>query len=193
MKTLKITLILTILCVGVFAASRQSDLPTTDTKNVDSNPSCEQFVGERQYDIGFQIEETSRHEKNLHIEMKLYHNSHYVSPNAQRDFKGKFTVSVDDNPYIRLTNNFLETPRSVEEIDPHPFVDGTVNWVRVNTTYDYSLELTSTEDFEVEGQVQFVIEPNCTLEKTRFLIYQEGGFLKVENKTIQGCKSPEKQ
>jgi len=183
MKINSLVFLILLSCAGVYAAiSRESnsDITTRD-----------QFVGERQYDINFQIERETAAQHSLWIVMKLYHNSHYVSPHAKRDFSGKFQVSLDDNPYVALDSNFLETPRSIEEYDPHPFVNGTVNWVRENTRYKYPLHLLSSEDFEVNGMVRFVIEPNCTMEEIRFVIYQEDGILKVENKTIQKCHKPE--
>lgn len=116
----------------------------------------------------------------LEIKMLLYNNAYFVSPNAKRNFSGKFTFVLDDNDSFSLKDNLIETPLSKEEYDSHPFVDGNVNWVRVNTNYKQKLEINTTEDFEVSGYIQFTIEPRCTLEKIPVFIKYEKGNLKFE-------------
>ena len=106
--------------------------------------------------------------------------SHYVSPYAIRDFTGKFNASLTDNDYFTLEGELMETPRSVEEIDPHPFVGGTVNWVRVNTTYRQKINIKTQEDFDVIGLVQFTIEPRCTMEKVEYIIKSRAGNVYFE-------------
>ncbi len=62
----------------------------------------------------------------------------------------------------------------------HPFTNGTVNWVRVNTNYKQQLEVATQVDFQVFGYIQFTIEPRCSLEKIPFIIKKENGKLKFE-------------
>lgn len=135
---------------------------------------------EEPYTIKFLIETTDNNETYLIIDMELRNDSHFVSPNAKRDFSGKFIVNFKDNDYFTLVGDLIETPRSVEEIDPHPFVGGTVNWVRVNTTYRQKINIKTQEDFEVKGIVQFTIEPRCTLEKVEYIIKSRSGNVYFE-------------
>lgn len=126
---------------------------------------------------------TVSHGKNLYdlvIDMRLKDGGHFVSPNATRDFSGKFTVVIDDNNDFNLVDKLIEMPLSVEEIDPHPFVNGPVNWVRKNTTYTQQIKLNAKNDFEVKGYIQFTIEPKCTLEKVPFIIKKQDGNFKFE-------------
>ena len=116
----------------------------------------------------------------LQLRMELYNGAHFISPNAVRDFKGKFTINIEDSEQLETLSKILETPLSVEELDPHPFVDGTVNWVRTNTTYTQDFKATTTDDFYVEGFAIFTIEPACTLEKVRFFIKNNQGELYAE-------------
>lgn len=138
------------------------------------------FPIEEPYTIKFLLETTENNETYLIIDMELRNDSHYVSPNAKRDFLGKFTVALKNNEYFSLEGDLIETPRSVEEIDPHPFVNGTVNWVRVNTTYRQKINIKTQEDFEVIGTVQFTIEPRCTLEKVEYIIKSRSGNVYFE-------------
>lgn len=74
----------------------------------------------------------------------------------------------------------IETPPSVEEYDPHPFVNGYVNWVRENTSYQQQIKRLSDGTFVVKGFVQFTIEPRCTLEKIPFFIKYNQSDMRVE-------------
>ncbi|WP_250436046.1 hypothetical protein [Hanstruepera flava] len=126
---------------------------------------------------------TLSHGNDLHdliIDMRLKTGGHFVSPNAKRDFKGKFTVVIDKNSDFNLVGNLIESPLSVEEIDLHPFINGTVNWVRENTTYTQQIRLNNSDAFEVMGYIQFTIEPACTLEKVPFVIKQVDDALQFE-------------
>ena len=114
------------------------------------------------------------------IRMNLKGGAHYVSPNAKRDFKGKFMIKIDDTDKLEHLSELLETPRSVEEFDPHPFVNGNVNWVRENTRYNRQLKPLVENNFSVNGLIQFTIEPQCTLEKIPFVITYEDGHMWVE-------------
>lgn len=116
----------------------------------------------------------------LIIDMRLKNGGHFVSPNATRDFSGKFTVIMDDTDAFDFEGDLIENPLTEEEIDLHPFVNGPINWVRKNTTYTQQIELNTTEAFEVKGYIQFTIEPACTLEKVPFIIKNNGDKLTFE-------------
>ena len=103
-----------------------------------------------------------------------------MSPHSTRDFTGRFTIELADYDNLTLGDDFIETPRSKEVIDPHQFVNGPVNWVQEDTRYDYHLTLKSQEDFEVGGKIIFTIEPKCTLEEIPFLIKYKSGVLTIE-------------
>lgn len=116
----------------------------------------------------------------LELNMLLFNGAHFVSPNAKRDFSGKFTLQLDDSDHLLPISELIETPRSVEEYDPHPFVKGNVNWVREDTKYTLKFERKTEKNFEVKGFIQFTIEPRCTLEKIPIIIKNIAGRLRVE-------------
>lgn len=132
------------------------------------------------YELKLEINKLENEVYDLVISMYLKDGSHYVSPNAKRDFKGKFTVQFNESDMLKIVSDLIETPPSVEEFDPHPFVNGNVNWVRENTSYNQKLQPTVDNDFMVEGLIQFTIEPRCTLEKIPFFIKYEAGQMRVE-------------
>lgn len=116
----------------------------------------------------------------LELSMILNDGAYFVSPNAKRDFKGKFTVQLEDNEKLTPISEWIEIPLSIEEYDPHPFVNGNVNWVREDTKYTLKLKRNTTESFHVQGFIQFTIEPRCTLEKIPIIIKHSGGEMRIE-------------
>lgn len=127
------------------------------------------------YSIDFETNSNSDTSYDLILKINLKNGGHFVSPNATGNFSGKFTMQVTDTDAFDLVGNHIEIPLSVEEIDPHPFVNGPINWVRQNTTYKQRIKINTQEDFLVFGHIQFTIEPSCTLEKIPFIIkYQSG-------------------
>ena len=142
------------------------------------------FIGpkytEELYDLEFHIDKLKNNEFQLSIAIKLYNGGHYISPHAKRDFSGKFYMDLGSYTNLDFNGVIIENPRSVEITDPHPFTNGTVNWVHVNTTYKQALEIKSQEDFEVFGRVIFTIEPRCTLENIPFVISYKDGKMTVK-------------
>ena len=136
------------------------------------------------YKLKFGVNKLKDDVYELVIDVKLLNDSFYVSPNAKRDFKGKFTIEMEDSQKLTILKDWDEVPRSVEEFDPHPFVDGYVNWVREDTRYILKVKRNSMEDFNINTTLQFVIEPKCTLEKFPLVVRNQGGYLKFQ---ISGC------
>lgn len=139
-------------------------------------------VNDKDYTLHFEIENTKNNPV-LVISIKLHNNSYFVSPYAKRNFKGKFYMDLGSYTHLDFEGDIIESPRSVEELDSHPFVNGNVNWVKVNTTYKQKLRVKLEEDFVVFGRVRFTIEPRCTLEETPFGIsYKNGVMTLIEPK-----------
>jgi hypothetical protein len=109
------------------------------------------------YELSFDIEKTADDQYTLVTNIKLHGGSFFVSPHSTRDFKGKFTIETADNDMLKIGHEFKESPRSEEVIDPHPFVNGPINWVKEDTRYDHPLVITSQEDFDMGGKIFFTI------------------------------------
>lgn len=136
------------------------------------------------YKLKLASKKLQNNEYDLSISMELFNNAHFISPNAKRKFKGKFKVVFNTTDKFSLLDKLIETPLSVEEYDEHPFTNGTVNWVRKNTSYRQKIKLNSTKNFQVKGYIQFTIEPRCTLEKIPFIIKHENSEMRIE---LFGC------
>lgn len=132
------------------------------------------------YTIHFEIAENETGQAVLTIDLNLAEGSHYVSPYSSNRFSGRFGVSFAEESELDLEGSFTETPRSYEMYDPHPFVKAMVNWVRVDTRYEYPLQINANGDFETVGMVQFTIEPRCTFEQIPIVIKRKAGKLTVD-------------
>jgi len=136
------------------------------------------------YEIKLGVLDLGDDEFELVINMKLNNDSFFVSPNEKRDFKGKLSVTYDDTNHLTFMEEMVEIPNAVEEMDPHVFMDGDVKVVRKQTRYVQKVKRNTTEDFNTSANLQFVIEPSCTLEKIPLIIVNQGGYLKYR---LRGC------
>jgi len=188
---MKILLVVSILFISVGCnwdqTQSQDELaivaPQTATFNV-MNSEEKREAHPHPFQVKFDMVQLEKDVYDFMVSMELNDGAHFISPNAKRDFKGKFTLQFDENQELEMVSDILETPLSVEEFDPHPFVDGYVNWVRENTRYNQKLNRKVENNFHVKGFIQFTIEPRCTLEKVPFIIKYEEGNMRVE---LWGC------
>jgi len=127
------------------------------------------------------VDKKQNNEYVLSVQMNLKKDAYFVSPNAKRDFSGKFTLVLANPDKIATKGTITETPLSKEELDKG---EGLVNWVRKNTNYKQTLKVLSNEKFEVSGHIQFTIEPRCTMEKVPFILSYENGKLTLK---MDGC------
>lgn len=177
-----------ILFISFHKDTNQYDI-TTPVKTK-TNLSCENLdygilsPKKESYEVKFSLEKLNDNSYNIVVKMFLHNNSYYVSPYSRRDFKGKFKLNITPNNNLTIDNFLIESPQSQEEYDSHPFVNGLVNWVRVNTSYKKQLFINTKENFITNGFIQFTIEPKCTLEKIPFMITQKNGNLSIE---LGGC------
>ena len=116
----------------------------------------------------------------MDIQMHLKKGAYFVSPNAKGNFSGRFTLVLTENDKLQRNGAIIETPLSVEEFDNNPFVNSPINTIRVTTNYKQSFALFSKKDFEVNGYLQFTIEPRCTLEKVPFVLSYTNGKLTLK-------------
>ncbi len=172
---------LTVACAQKeLATSTEPAIPVLNVSMYDSPLIDNEAVINHPYELAFEVEKTGEDQFTMITTMKLFGGSFYVSPHSKRDFKGKFTIEIAPNENLKLGSDFIETPRSKEVIDPHPFVDGPVNWVKEDTRYEYQLTAISKEDFDIGGKIFFTIEPKCTLEEIPVMFKYRSGVLTIE-------------
>jgi hypothetical protein len=168
------------LALVVSCAPKEQDVNAQSLSMYDSPLIDAEVALKKPYELNFEVEKVGDVGYQMIATIKLFGGSFYVSPHSTTDFKGKFRIEIAPNENLILGNDFVETPRSKEVIDPHPFVDGPVNWVSVDTKYEYPLIIRSEEDFDIGGKIIFTIEPKCTLEEIPVMFKFRSGVLTVE-------------
>jgi len=178
------------LCILIFLSCKIDHLKTES--NIESNfaqlpkseistqPVYGPNLPTEPYELKLNTHKLSNDAYDLEIQMLLYNNAYYASPNAKGDIKGKFTFHVDTTDSFILKNKLIETPLSNEEYHSSTNDKGLTNWISVNTLFKQKIQITTTKDFEVKGFIQFTIEPRCTLEKTPVIVKYKNGALKFE-------------
>ena len=109
--------------------------------------------------------------------MELDSNSYIISPFSQDSVYSHFDISINKRDKIILDNTLLEVPNSIKEYDP--ILEEEVNFVRVNTIYKQKLQLIYKGDFQVEGMIEFLLEPSCIPYDVEFAISYQSGKLRV--------------
>jgi hypothetical protein len=178
------------LCILIFLSCKidhsntkpniESNLAQVPKSEISTQPIYGPNLPSEPYKIILDIHKLSNGIYDLEIQMLLYNNAYYASPNAKGDLKGKFTFHVDTTDSFILKNKLIETPLSNEEYHSSTNDKGLTSWISVNTLFKQKIQITTTKDFEVKGFIQFTIEPRCTLEKIPVIVKCENGVLKFE-------------
>ena len=157
----------------------------TNEKVVNVTRSDLGYIG-NPYAIKFKVNKLAgANEFELEIRMELDSFAYFVSPVSKENYKGFFNLEIEDRGLVKLGNEMVENPKSIESIDE--FSHEPVNFVTQNTTYTQKFTVNSKHDFEVNGIVKFVIEPKCTMEEIPFLIMYRDGKFKVRKVGMGGC------
>jgi hypothetical protein len=129
------------------------------------------------YTIILRVDKKQNKTYQMDIQMNLKKGSYFVSPNEKENFSGKFTIIFSETEKLIASGTIIETPLSKGEPNNH---GGLVHWVRQNTNYKQTLKVMSNKNFELNGYLQFTIEPRCTLEKIPFILSYTNGKLSVK-------------
>lgn len=171
-------LILLISIVAIMSFTSENRQLQTD------NSSHEKTIEKKEpYTIKFQVNKLKSNAYNLSIDMELEEGAHYVSPNSKGNYTGIFTMILEENKEVQMSGNFSESPKSEESADP--WSGNPINFVREDTTHKQQFMVSTANDFEVSGYIQFTIEPRCTLEKVYFKILQKSGVLHIQKLTAK--------
>ena len=166
------------LLLPVLVSCMSENNETTNIKKAIPMLWDESQLVDEPYGLDFSIEKLENNAYNLEIAIDIEAGSYFVSPHSKGSYMGRFSILIENNDELIMADTLLEIPRSVESIDP--WTNNLASIVRQNTVYKQQFDLENEEDFEIEGLVQFVIEPKCTLEKIKFMISNHSGKLEVK-------------
>lgn len=129
------------------------------------------------FDIELDLLQESQSAYTLVVALSMDSGSYVISSFSEDDFYLPFEVTLEPSSNLTLGNELIENPPSIEEYDA--VIEENVRFVRENTTFSREMNISSTSDFQVEGKIQFMIEPQCIPYDIDFSIIQEGGVLRV--------------
>ena len=109
------------------------------------------------------------------FKIDLDEGSYYIAPNSPGTFKGLLKINFPANDFFELASTFVSVPEPIEE--ENQWGEGLVEIIRETTVHSMRYKLKSIGDFQIQGTVQFVIEPKCTLEKIPVTIFSKDGQL----------------
>ncbi|MFD0963413.1 hypothetical protein [Pseudofulvibacter geojedonensis] len=132
------------------------------------------------YELKLDLEKVNDSSYYLTAKMMLLKGAHYVSPYSKKSFKGKFNLTINPNNKIKVDDFLLSVPDS----ETQSIINGSLDWVKVNTIYKQQFFVNPKDNFTATGFVQFVIEPRCTFEKIPFSIIQKDGHIRIQT---DGC------
>ncbi|MFT4779972.1 MAG: hypothetical protein ACJAU0_000139 [Flavobacteriales bacterium] len=129
------------------------------------------------FDIELDLLQESQSSYTLVVALSMDSGSYVISSFSEDEFYLPFDVTMKSSSNLKFGNELRENPPSIEEYDA--IIEKNVRFVRENTTFSQEMKVLSTNDFQVEGEIQFMIEPQCIPYAVDFLIIQEEGLLKV--------------
>ncbi len=131
------------------------------------------------FDLQLDLLQESQDTYSLSAFLTLDSGSYVISPLSDDDFYLSFDIAIPLSTYMTVDKGINENPSTIAEFDS--IIEKNVRFVRQNTTFSRNLSLVSTEDFELPGQIQFLLEPQCIPYDVDFSLVHEGGVLRIEN------------
>jgi hypothetical protein len=171
---MKKTLLFFVLFIGIAGATiylKPSKVnASTQTKTVK--------IIDDSFDMKVDIEQIAGNQYELAATIELENGSYVVSPYSEDDIYLHFSISIPDNDNLIADDKLLEIPASVPEIDP--ILNIPVRFIRGTTTYKQKIELTTENDFEVSGLIEFLVEPSCVPYDVEFTASYNSGVMTVK-------------
>lgn len=141
-----------------------------------NNPSTQNKVP---FDFQFEIESLDDNQYFLVATLELGEEDYTISPLSPDTFYMHVGVHLEATKNLVDDNTLIEIPASKPEIDP--ILNYPVHFVRGKTTYKKKLEVTSKNDFEINGMMEFLLEPICIPYQVKFIMEQNAEKLSIKN------------
>ena len=129
------------------------------------------------YSIDFSIEELNDSVFNLRALIKIDSLS-YMTSIVNKTMSGIFKVRFMDSLVLNSNYNLIEkacpvVTNFVWSNAPQKVIIGKVEYIQ-------KLTVNARNKFIAKGEIQFVIEPRCTLEKVPFTLFYNNGNIKIK-------------
>ncbi len=114
--------------------------------------------------------------------LDLLEGAYIISPFSMDNFYLPYTSSIQENRFIKAASALMEFPSS--EIEQDPYIEKEVRFIRTKTVFTQAFEIVHQVDFEVDGWIEFLVEPDCIPYDVTFTIKMKSGELSIENEKL---------
>ena len=135
------------------------------------------------YKLTVNLRKDSANEYSLFVNMELDSGVYFMSSNSKYQYIGAMNIYMMPNEYMVMNEAFYEFPKSLPEYDIYR---GDFSYfVRENTIIQKKIIIKTTEDFETNANIQFTIEPRCTMEFFGINLSYKNGVLSSEIERLE--------
>jgi len=174
-------LIISLITLAACQESNNNEVLPDEIKISKKNQIVEVEKQKKPFKLEFQLKKIDSENYNLVTTISLDKGSYIISPFSQDTVYGHFELTLKDSNNLVFTSKMTESPNSKTEFDP--IIKDYVNFVRTNTTYSQHIKILNKEDFEVSGNVWFLIEPLCSPVDIEYILsYNSGNLSVIEGK-----------
>ena len=141
------------------------------------------IASESLYTLDVRVEKGSDEEYTIITEVEPQDGFYVVSAMAKSDLAGKFHTSSYNNDFVQI--GVLSDEQPLSKLETNMMWEGEDQVIREKTTYSQTLKVLTNDDFIVPYNVDFVIEPRCTMENFYFNLFQKDGEVMIVQ--ADGC------
>ena len=185
MKTLITYLAIPLIAMSCTNNKDQFDMAMAAISTTNSIHNNITAVHDEPYAIKLEVGKTADNKYYLVAHIKMDKEAYFVHSQCVREYKGKFNISLEENNYLAMNDDFVSIPKAKEEIDP--WTQASVIFARNDITLKREFSLKSPNNFEVSGTIKFVLEPRSTIEEIGFTLAYHSGRMTIKTKMDDGC------
>jgi hypothetical protein len=115
----------------------------------------------------------------INIDFKLFGGGWILSP-LEKDYPYGITkINFLKNEFISPIDSIIEVPNSTYKTDE--YFDTPFRVITEHTTITKKMKVNSKNDFIVEAELSFILEPICKPNKITFNIIQKSGIISIQS------------
>lgn len=170
----RIGILFCLFCLTTNCAT-DNHKPNSGEQTNTIKPSLENDKG---FDLSFHVNPKADSNYDFLIDLKLDSGNYIISPFSKDNFYMPFSLVLDKNTHLHIDQAILEIPKSKIELDT--IINLPVRFIRTNTQFIQKVNVRTSDDFEVLGKVEFLIEPSCIPYSIDFMISQQDGKMAIK-------------
>ena len=115
-------------------------------------------------------------------EVELLGGAWIVSPLAEQYPYGKMELSLEENDFVSLDTKITQHPEATVVSDHN--TDEPYGIIQNSAVIQQKIKLTSTNDFEVKGELFYLLEPICLPFRIDFILSSKNNELSIQTQEV---------